>query len=120
MLSEGHGRAERGTDVIVASARTHGRAHTAALLAGLEVIPPVTIPRRGTAVAEMDLGAVLARRPAVALVDDLARRNVPGAGHAARVRPARRHRGAGSQNKPTAPPGRGPPAIRHHAGQNRR
>ena len=84
LLSEGHRRAERGTDVVVASARTHGRAHTAALLAGLEVIPPVTIPRRGTAVAEMDMGAVLARRPAVALVDDLAHRNVPGARHATR------------------------------------
>ena len=84
LLSEGHRRAKRGTDVVVASARTHGRAHTAALLAGLEVIPPVTIPHRGTAVAEMDTDAVLARRPTVALVDDLAHRNVPGARHAAR------------------------------------
>jgi two-component system sensor histidine kinase KdpD len=84
LLSEGHQRAERGTDVVVASARTHGRAHTAALLAGLEAIPPVTIPHDGTAVAEMDLGAVLARSPAVALVDDLAHHNVPGARHATR------------------------------------
>ena len=84
LLGEGHRRAERGTDVVVASARTHGRAYPAGLLAGLEVIPSVPIPRRGTAVAEMDLGAVLARRPAVALVDDLAHRNVPGARHATR------------------------------------
>ena len=84
LLSEGHRRAERGADVVVASACTHGRAHTAALLAGLEVIPPVAIPRRGTAVAEMDLGAVLARRPAVALVDELAHHNVPGARHTTR------------------------------------
>jgi K+-sensing histidine kinase KdpD len=83
LLSEGHRRVERGTDVVVASARTHGRAHTAALLAGLEVISPVTIPHEGTA-AEMDLGAVLARRPAVALVGDLAHNNVPGARHATR------------------------------------
>ena len=76
--------ASSGTDVVVACARTHGRAHTAGLLAGLEVIVPVTIPGEGTAVAEMDLGAVLARRPQVALVDELARRNGPGARHAAR------------------------------------
>ena len=84
MLSEGHRRAERSTDVVVASARAHGRAHTAGLLAGLEVISPVTIPHEGTAVAEVDLGAVLARRPAVALVDDLAHHNPPGARHATR------------------------------------
>ena len=84
LLSEGHRRAERGTDVVVASASTHGRAHTAALLAGLEVLPAATIPHEGTAVAEMNLGAVLARRPAVALVDDLARHNAPGARHATR------------------------------------
>ena len=83
LLSEGHRRAGRGTDVVVASARTHGRAHTAGLLAGLEVILPVTIPGEGTAVAEMDLGAVLARRPQVALVDELAHRNGPGVRHAA-------------------------------------
>ena len=84
LLGEGHRRAGRGTDVVVASARTHGRAHTAGLLAGLEVILPVTIPGEGTTVAETDLGAVLARRPQVALVDELAHRNVPGVRHAAR------------------------------------
>ena len=84
LLSEGHRRAGRGTDVVVAGARPHGRAHTAGLLAGLEVISAVTIPHEGTAVAEMDLGAVLARSPAVALVDDLAHHNVPGARHAGR------------------------------------
>ena len=84
LLSEGHRRAERGADVVVASACAHGRAYAAGLLAGLEVISAVTIPHEGTAVAEMDLGAVLARRPQVALVDELARRNGPGARHAAR------------------------------------
>ena len=84
LLSEGHRRAERGADVVVASACTHGRAYAAGLLAGLEVISAVTIPHEGTAVAEMDLGAVLARSPAVALVDDLAHHNVPGARHARR------------------------------------
>src|SRR6516164_1282981 len=84
LLSEGHRRAERGADVVVASACAHGRAYAAGLLAGLEVISAVTIPHEGTAVAEMDLGAGLARSPAVALVDDLAHHNVPGARHARR------------------------------------
>jgi two-component system sensor histidine kinase KdpD len=84
LLREGHRRAEHGTDVVVAIAETHGRPHTEALLAGLEIIPPANVPYQGTTVEEIDLGAVLARRPAVALVDDLAHCNVPGAGHARR------------------------------------
>jgi two-component system sensor histidine kinase KdpD len=84
LFSEGHRRAEHGTDVVVAIAETHGRPHTQALLAGLEIIPPARVPYQGTTFEEIDLGAVLARRPAVALVDDLAHRNVPGAGHARR------------------------------------
>lgn len=84
LFSEGHRRAEQGTDVVVAIAETHGRPRTEALLAGLEIIPPANVPCQGTTFEEMDLGAVLARRPAVALVDDLAHCNVPGAGHARR------------------------------------
>lgn len=84
LFSEGHRRAEHGTDVVVAIAETHGRPHTQALLAGLEIIPPARVPYQGTTFEEIDLGAVLARMPAVALVDDLAHRNVPGAGHARR------------------------------------
>jgi two-component system, OmpR family, sensor histidine kinase KdpD len=84
LFSEGHRRAEHGTDVVVAIAQTHGRPHTEALLAGLEIVPPAKVPYQGTAFEEIDLGAVLARRPAVALVDDLAHCNVPGAGHARR------------------------------------
>lgn len=84
LFSEGHRRSEHGTDVVVAIAETHGRPHTQALLAGLEIIPPARVPYQGTTFEEIDLGAVLARRPAVALVDDLAHRNVPGAGHAGR------------------------------------
>ena len=82
LLSEGRRRAEHGIDVVVAHVETHGRPHTQALLEGLEVIPPVIVPYRGTAVMEMDVGAVLARSPQVALVDDFAHRNVPGARHA--------------------------------------
>jgi two-component system, OmpR family, sensor histidine kinase KdpD len=78
MLGEGHRRAERGTDVVVGFVETHGRQHTADLLAGLEVVPRARIPYRGSVFEEMDLDAVLARRPAVALVDELAHTNVPG------------------------------------------
>jgi two-component system sensor histidine kinase KdpD len=84
LLSEGRRRAEHGTDVVVASAETRGRAHTEGLLTGLEVIPSAKVPYRGTLVEEMDLGAVLARGPALALVDDLAHRNAPGTRHPAR------------------------------------
>ena len=84
LLSEGHQRAEHGTDVVVAIAETHGRPHTEALLAGLEIIPPANVAYQGTTFEEIDLAAVLARRPTVALVDDLAHCNVPGAGHARR------------------------------------
>ena len=84
LLGEGRRRAEHGTDVVVASAETHGRPHTEDLLAGLEVIPSVKVPYRGTLAEEMDFGAVLARGPAVALVDDFAHRNAPGSRHRAR------------------------------------
>jgi len=84
LLSEGRRRAEHGTDVVVASAETHGRPHTEDLLAGLEVIASANVPYRGTLAGEMDLGAVLARGPAVALVDDFAHRNAPGSRHRAR------------------------------------
>jgi two-component system sensor histidine kinase KdpD len=78
MLDEGHRRAERGTDVVVALCETHGRQHTGALLEGLEVVPRRTVDYRGTVMQEMDLDAVLARKPHVALVDELAHSNVPG------------------------------------------
>ena len=84
LLSEGRQRAEHGTDVAVASAETHGRPHTEGLLAGLAVIPSAKVPYRGTLAEEMDLGAVLARGPAVALVDDYTHRNAPGSRHRAR------------------------------------
>jgi len=81
MLCEGHRRADRGTDVVVGFVQAHGRPHTEALVAGLEVIPRARLPYRGTAFEEMDLDAVLARRPQVALVDELAHTNVPGSRH---------------------------------------
>ena len=84
MLCEGHRRAERGADVVVAFAETHGRPHTAALLDGLEIIPRAPVPYRGTVFEEMALDAVLARKPQIALVDELAHTNVPGSRNAKR------------------------------------
>ncbi len=81
MLDEGKRRLDRGTDVVVAVVETHGRAHTAERLEGLETVPRTRLGYRGTTFEEMDLDAVLARRPAVALVDELAHTNVPGSRH---------------------------------------
>jgi two-component system, OmpR family, sensor histidine kinase KdpD len=78
MLGEGHRRSERGTDVVAAFVETHGRPHTAAMVEGLEVVPRKRLAYRGTSFEEMDVDAVLARRPQVALVDEFAHTNVPG------------------------------------------
>src|SRR6202522_536889 len=78
MLGEGHRRAERGADVVVAFAEAHGRPNTAALLDGLEVVPRRKLEYRGATFEEMDLDAVLARHPEIALVDEFAHTNVPG------------------------------------------
>jgi len=78
MLGEGHRRGERGADVVVAFAEPHSRPQTAALLDGLEIIPRRQVTYRGTAFEEMDVDAVLARKPQIALVDELAHTNVPG------------------------------------------
>ena len=84
MLGEGHRRLERGTDVVVGFVETHGRAHTAEQVEGLEVVPRRTMSYRGATFTEMDLDAVIARRPALALVDELAHTNVPGSRNAKR------------------------------------
>lgn len=84
MLQEGHRLKKQGIDAVVGVVETHGRADTAALLAGLERVPPRQIEYRGVTLEEMDLDAVLARRPTVALVDELAHTNAPGGRHAKR------------------------------------
>jgi two-component system, OmpR family, sensor histidine kinase KdpD len=84
MLNEGRRRKERGTDVVVGYVETHARAHTAEQIGGLEVVPRRVLTYRGAALEEMDLDAVLARHPNVALVDELAHTNVPGSKHAKR------------------------------------
>ena len=78
MLDEGRRRLERGTDVVVGFVETHGRRHTAELLEGMEVVPRKEISYREAAFTEMDVDAVLARAPQVALIDELAHTNVPG------------------------------------------
>ena len=84
MLNEGRRRRERGTDVVVGFVETHGREATAEQIADLPVVPRKTVVYRGTGLPEMDLEAVLARRPEVALIDELAHTNVPGSRHAKR------------------------------------
>jgi len=84
MLGEGHRRNERGTDVVVGLCEPHGRAYTAALTEGLETVPLHEIEHRGTSFLELDLDAVLARAPHVALIDELAHTNVPGSRNAKR------------------------------------
>jgi len=81
MLEEAHALAKRGVDVVVGFVETHGRAETAALIQGLEVIPRRVLEYRGLRVEEMDLDAVVARRPEIALVDEVAHTNVPGSRH---------------------------------------
>jgi two-component system sensor histidine kinase KdpD len=78
MLEEAHELRERGVDVVVGFIETHGRAETAALIEGLEVVPRRQIEYRGVTVEEMSLNNILKRNPAVALVDELAHSNVPG------------------------------------------
>ncbi|MFE9060110.1 DUF4118 domain-containing protein [Streptomyces violaceusniger] len=78
MLQEGRRLHTQGADVVIGLVEPHGRRLTAALAEGLETVPRHTLVHRGTAFTEMDLDAVLARRPQTALVDELAHTNVPG------------------------------------------
>lgn len=81
MLKAAHRKRAEGVDVVVAIVETHGRHDTEALIDGLEVLPRRALPVRGSAYAEMDLDALLARRPQLALVDELAHSNVEGSRH---------------------------------------
>ena len=78
MLSEAHRLKKEGIDVVVGLVETHGRAETAALLDGLEVIPRRKAEYRGIVVDDMDVEAIITRRPQVVVVDELAHTNVPG------------------------------------------
>ena len=78
MLEEARRMRAEGVDVVVALVETHGREATAAMVAGLPAVPRARVAHRGVELEEMDLDAVLERRPAVALVDELAHTNAPG------------------------------------------
>jgi two-component system sensor histidine kinase KdpD len=78
MLEEAHDLRRRGVDVVVGFIETHGRPETAALIDGLEVVPRRRAEYRGVGVEEMDLDAVLLRKPKVAVVDEIPHTNVPG------------------------------------------
>lgn len=84
MLQEAHRLRKQGVDVAVGVVETHGRAETAALVDGLEQLPRREIEYRGVVLEEMDLDAVLKRRPTVVLVDELAHTNAPGGRHGKR------------------------------------
>jgi two-component system sensor histidine kinase KdpD len=84
MLEEGKRLKALGKDVVVAVVETHGRAATAAMLDGLEVVPRRIVEHRGVQLTELDLDAVLARAPEIALVDELAHTDAPGSAHAKR------------------------------------
>jgi two-component system sensor histidine kinase KdpD len=81
MLTIGRAKREAGTDVVVGIVETHGRAETEALLKGFETLPRRLVPYHGTTLEEMNLDGLLARRPALALVDELAHTNAPGSRH---------------------------------------
>src|ERR1700760_2003121 len=81
MLQSAHARQKAGVDVVIGVVETHGRVETEALLQGLEVIPRKRIAYKDQVIEEMDLDALIARRPRLALVDELAHTNAPGSRH---------------------------------------
>ena len=81
MLQQARARQKDGYDIVIGVVETHGRKETEALLDGLEVIPRRRIDYKGQSLEEMDLDAILARRPQIVLVDELAHTNAPGSRH---------------------------------------
>jgi len=79
MLEDAHQLKEQGIDVVIAVVETHGRIETKEQVKDLEIVPPQKLEYRGNTFEEMDLNAVIARRPAVAIVDELAHTNIEGA-----------------------------------------
>lgn len=84
MLEAAHQRKAEGVDVVVGYVETHKRVETEALVEGLEIIPRLKVEYRGAILEEMDTAAILARKPQLVLVDELAHTNVPGVRHAKR------------------------------------
>ncbi len=95
MLEESHQRARQGMDVVVACVESHGRRETERLLDGLEAVPQRRTEHRGMTLMEPDVDRVLARRPHLVLVDELAHTNAPGSRHAKRYQDVQELLGAG-------------------------
>lgn len=95
MLQAARKLREEGTDVVVGVLETHGREETASLLEDLEVLPQQSVEYRGRVLREFDLDGMLARKPAVALIDELAHTNVPGGRHPKRWQDVQELLGAG-------------------------
>src|SRR4030088_2979226 len=81
MLQSAQAKLKAGADIVVGAVETHGRAETEALLQGLEVLPRKRLEYKDQVLEEMDLDALIARRPRIALVDELAHTNAPGSRH---------------------------------------
>src|ERR1043165_3263633 len=81
MLQQARARKRDGYDIVVGVVETHGRSETEALLEGLEILPRSHVEHRGQSLDEMDIDAILRRRPALVLVDELAHTNAPGSRH---------------------------------------
>src|SRR4051794_10241908 len=81
MLQAGAAARAEGRDIVVGLVETHGRADTAAMLGGLEILPRRRVPHHGRMVEEFDLDAALARRPGLLLLDELAHTNAPDSRH---------------------------------------
>lgn len=95
MLREGRDRRDAGEDVVIGFVETHGRPRTAEAMGTLEVIPRLSVAYRGTTLGEMDVDAVIARHPEVALIDELAHSNAPGVRHRKRWKDIEEIRDAG-------------------------
>ena len=95
MLEGARQKKAEGVDVVVALAVTHGRKETERLLEGLEIIPTAKIPYKGVELAELDVDGVLLRNPSLAIVDELAHTNIPGARHIKRYMDVEELLGAG-------------------------
>jgi two-component system sensor histidine kinase KdpD len=81
MLEDARALEKRGVDVVIGLVETYGRAETEAQIGGLEIIPRRKIPYKGVEIEEMDVDAILARKPQMCVVDELAHSNVPGSRH---------------------------------------
>ena len=84
MLQSGHAEKQKGSDIIIGYVETHKRKETADLVEGFEIIPRKTYQYKSTSVEEMDLDAIITRKPAIVLVDELAHTNAPGSRHTKR------------------------------------